>query len=89
MSAQLDAILEAVGAAPCLPGAKCRGRSSLFDAAADREPAEVVEARHALALDLCIYACPAIDKCQEWYESLPPRRRPAGVVAGEVRQGKQ
>ena len=30
MSAQLDAILEAVGAAPCLPGARCRGRHALL-----------------------------------------------------------
>lgn len=85
----IDDLLDAVGAAPCLPGAACRHRSAMFDPPGISEPADVVEQRHALALDLCIYACPAIDKCQEWYESLPPRRRPAGVVAGQVRQGKQ
>lgn len=83
---QLDAILEAVGAAPCLPGAKCRGRHHLYDPAAQGEPADVVEARHAQALSLCRYSCPALSACESWLESLEPAKRPYGVVAGVVRQ---
>lgn len=82
---QLDAILAAVGAAPCLPGAKCRGRHSLFDPAAKGEDPDTVAARHAQAVELCSY-CPALDKCRDWLDSLPPQQRPYGVVAGVVRQ---
>ena len=82
----LDALIEAVvGAAPCLPGAKCRGRHALFDPPALGEPANVVEARHDLALGLCEY-CPALSRCRDWLASLPPQRRPVGVIAGTVRQ---
>ena len=83
---QLDAILEAVGAAPCLPGARCRGRHALFDPAALGEHPDTVAARHGLALDLCRYSCPSPTRCEEWLDSLPPRRRPLGVIAGTVRQ---
>jgi Transcription factor WhiB len=84
---QLDALLEAVGAAPCLPGARCRGRHSLFDPAAPGEDPEIMTARHAQALGLCAH-CPALARCQAWIASLPPRRRPYGVVAGIVREVK-
>jgi hypothetical protein len=88
MSAQLDDLIAAVGAAPALPGAKCRGRHSLYDPAALGEPPDTVaERRHALAVELCSY-CPALTRCQEWLASLPPRRRPLGVVAGIVRQAR-
>jgi hypothetical protein len=80
---QLDAILEAVGAAPCLPGARCRGRHSLFDPAALGEDPDTVAARHAQALGLCSQ-CPSLARCEEWLYSLPPRRRPRGVIAGTV-----
>ena len=33
---QLDALLAAIGAAPVLPGARCRGRHHLFDEAPRR-----------------------------------------------------
>jgi hypothetical protein len=80
---QLDAILEAVGAAPALPGAKCRGRHSLYDAAALGENPDTVAARHALAVELCSY-CPALTRCQSWFYGLTPKKRPLGVVAGRV-----
>lgn len=83
-AAQLDAILEAVGAAPCLPGARCRGKHHLFDVAALHEPPKAVEARHRPALGLCS-RCPALARCQDWFNSLPPRQRPEGVVAGKLR----
>jgi len=57
MSQQIDAILAAVGAAPALPGAKCKNRSSLFDPAAKGEDPETVSQRHAQALGLCEH-CP-------------------------------
>lgn len=77
-------ILSAVLAgAPSLPGARCRGRSYLFDEAAKDEPPAVVEQRHAQALGLC-RICPALASCQQWYDSLPAQKRPPGVVAGII-----
>jgi WhiB family redox-sensing transcriptional regulator len=80
---QLDALLDAVGAAPCLPGARCRGRHTLFDPPAPGENPDTVASRHAQALGLCS-RCPALSRCGDWLESLPPRKRPHGVVAGNV-----
>ncbi len=76
------ALLENVLAAvPSLPGARCRGRTALFDPRpstdADREDAE------ATALALCA-RCPAADRCRAWFDGLPPKARPKGVVAGVV-----
>jgi hypothetical protein len=84
---QPNDILAAVGAAPALPGAKCRGRHSLYDPAALGENPDTVAARHALAVELCSY-CPALTRCESWFYSLPPRQRPCGVVAGVVREAK-
>lgn len=82
---QLTNLLDAVGAAPALPGARCRGRHHLFDPPSGSEDPETTAQRHAQALGLCEH-CPALTRCAEWVASLPPRRRPAGVVAGKVRQ---
>jgi len=82
---QLDALIEAVGAAPCLPGARCRGRHALFDPPAPGEDPDTVTARHAQARGLCS-RCPALARCEDWVGTLPPRQRPHGVVAGTVRQ---
>jgi hypothetical protein len=84
----LDALLDAIGAAPCLPGARCRSRSHLFDPAAPSEDPEVVAARHAQAIGLCSH-CPALDRCRDWYEHLKPSKRPAGVVARQVHQERK
>jgi hypothetical protein len=83
----LDDIIAAVGAAPCLPGARCRGKHHLFDAAATHEPPKVVEARHAQAIGLCSH-CPALPRCAAWFDSLPPSKRPEGVVAGKLRPSR-
>ncbi len=72
-------------ACPVLPGARCRGRSHLFDEAARGEPPETVAARHRQAVGLCEH-CPALEPCRAWYASLRPSQRPHGVVAGQVRQ---
>jgi hypothetical protein len=83
MSAQLDALLEAVGAAVALPGARCRGRSALFDPAGICEDPETAAQRHTQALGLCSH-CDSLARCREWLFNLPPPRRPPGVVAGIV-----
>jgi hypothetical protein len=73
---QLDALLDAIGAAPVLPGAKCRGRHHL------------VAARHTQALGLCSH-CPALDRCADFIDSLPKRKRPGGVVGGQINRGSE
>lgn len=82
-AATWEALLDALSAAPVLPGAKCRGRSHLFDDAGPDESENTVQARQAQALSLCSY-CPALQPCREWFDSLKPSKRPAGVVAGAV-----
>lgn len=74
----LVAILTGV---PRLPEAACRRQPHLFDA----DCADLVEAenREREALRLC-RACPELEACQRWVDSLPPRQRPCGVVAGKV-----
>jgi WhiB family redox-sensing transcriptional regulator len=79
----LDSLLGALVGVPALPGAKCRGRSHLFDPATKAEDAAVTEQRHGQALLLCA-GCPSRQPCRDWVASLPPRRRPVGVVAGQV-----
>lgn len=80
---QLESLLDAIGAAPVLPGARCRGRHSLFDEAQAGEHADTVAARHAQAIGLCSH-CPALDRCTEWVDGLKPSRRPPGVVAARI-----
>lgn len=86
MTAALADVLEALGGIPALPGARCRGRHQLFDATihSDRggPTARVNDARRD-ALAVCA-SCPALEPCRTWVNSLPPRRRPHGVVAGTV-----
>jgi hypothetical protein len=84
----LDALLDAVGAAPALPGARCRGRHSLFDEARRDEAPEAVDQRHAQALTLCLRGCPALAACQQWYAGLKPSKRPPGVIAGQIHTPK-
>jgi hypothetical protein len=81
VNATFDTLIAQLAGAPSLPGARCRGRSHLFDARADREPAPVVEQRHAQAVGLCT-RCPALVRCRDWVDSLPVKKRPPGVVAG-------
>jgi Transcription factor WhiB len=77
----LDQLLAAIGAAPVLPGARCRGRHHLFDAADPGEDPETVAARHSQALGLCS-RCPAQKDCKTWFLSLKPSKRPPGICAG-------
>jgi hypothetical protein len=80
---QLESLLDAIGAAPALPGARCRRRHHLFDEAAPGEDPHPVAARHAQAIGLCSH-CPAARRCAAWFDSLKPSKRPRGVVAGQV-----
>jgi len=77
------ALFDALGAIPALPGARCRGRHSLFDGSPPGENPEVRAARHGQALELCA-GCPSLERCEDWHDSLPKRQRPVGVVAGRV-----
>ncbi|MCV7127018.1 hypothetical protein H7I42_06105 [Mycolicibacterium vanbaalenii PYR-1] len=72
--------------APSLPGARCRGRGSLFDPPYRGENPDTTKARHAQALGLC-GRCPAAERCRAWFDGLPKARRPRGVVAGQVVDG--
>lgn len=83
MNDVLATMLGALVGAPALPGARCRGRSHLFDDIAEGELRDVMDARHQQALGLC-RTCPALASCSAWFDSLPKSRRPLGVVAGKV-----
>ena len=62
-----------LGTIPDLSGAACRGHAPMFDE--DRD--------EAAALALC-GRCGALPGCREWFDGLPPGKRPEGVVAGLV-----
>jgi hypothetical protein len=81
-------LLAAIGAAPALPGARCKNRAHLFDGAEPGENPATVEQRHAQALALCS-RCDAAKRCLEWFEALPARNRPVGVVAGQINRGPE
>jgi len=75
-----------LGEVPALPGARCRGRTELFDATIHPERGGSIDdlqyARNR-ASDLC-GACPALNRCRAWVDSLPPNQRPHGVIAGRL-----
>lgn len=79
----LKPLLDAAGAAPVLPGARCRGRHHLFDPAAPEADSDSVAARHTQALGLCEH-CPSLNRCRTWFLGLPKSKRPEGVVAGQL-----
>jgi hypothetical protein len=83
MTASLAGLFAALIAAPDLPDAACRGRHETFDPPAEGEPKAAVEARHRRAQAVCA-DCPALTACATWIASLPPKKRPRGVVAGRV-----
>jgi hypothetical protein len=74
-------LLAAIGAAPALPGARCKNRAPLYDPAAPGENFDTVSARHNGR------RCPSLTRCQTWLLGLKPSRRPLGVVAGQVNRG--
>lgn len=78
-----ERLISAMAGVPVLSGARCRGRHATFDSQRDDEPDEVADARHLQALGLC-ECCPALDACEQWFESLPLSQRPHGVIAGRL-----
>ncbi len=80
---ELSAVLAALVGAPALPGARCRGRSALFDERGPTEHPDIAAQRHAQALILCGH-CPALEDCRTWFDALPPSKKPAGITAGRV-----
>lgn len=82
----VGALFAALGC-PSLPGARCRGRSHLFDPAQQGEAPEKVAQRQNQAAQLCS-GCPSLEPCAAWLDGLPPSRRPAGVVAGRIVEPK-
>jgi len=80
----LAAVLDGL---PRLPAAACRDQHTLFDPRAEHEAPAVAEQRHRQAAALCT-RCPALDDCRRWIDSLPPSRRPSGVIAGQLPKRK-
>jgi Transcription factor WhiB len=80
MSAQLAGIIEALAGAPNLERGLCVWNWHLFDETDD--PAAVDQ-----AIGLC-RQCPVLAQCAEYVASLPARKRPVGVIAGEVRRAE-
>jgi hypothetical protein len=61
---------------PNLPGARCKGRTGLYDMAAGcrpQHPADVQYARNAAARLCATY--PALESCRAWHDALPPAER--------------
>jgi hypothetical protein len=83
-SGAFDMLISALAGIPCLPSSRYRGRHALFDEAAPGEDAETVAYRQTQAIALCS-RCPALARCEDWFDALPPRKRPAGVIAGQLR----
>lgn len=77
MSALLADLLGTLRAVPALPGARCRGRSELFDGADGLDGD-----RTRAAAALC-QVCPALTACASWADRQPDNRLD-GVVAGRL-----
>jgi hypothetical protein len=90
MSDLFAGLIGAMAGVPVLAGARCRHKHATFDDAQPGESDETVAARHAQALRLCLgdgssgIGCPALAACESWFRSMPPSRRPSGVIAGRV-----
>lgn len=70
-------------ASPSLPGARCRDRVELYDAAAGGPDRVEVQHARVVALQIC-QSCPALQPCRQWFGSLPAPQRPRGVIAGRL-----
>lgn len=85
-----DSLLPILAGIPDLPGARCKGRSGLYERTvgehrmAGRLTKTELENARREALQVCRNGCPALEPCRAWLDALPLSRRPAGVVAGVV-----
>ena len=73
----LDGLLLSLAGTPSLPGARCRGRSHLFNGE-DGPEGE----RTRQAAQIC-HRCPALDPCRTWAQQQPPKALD-GVIAGRL-----
>lgn len=65
---------------PAMPGAACRGKAELFDAAVGAGAEAQQAQRRCVAV---CSGCPSIEVCRQWASGLPERERQAlGVVGG-------
>lgn len=83
-----DEMLAQLASVPHLPGARCVGSHDVYDAtaSADGSSPDAIATRdyaRAAARELCA-SCPALASCGAWFDSLPRRTRPRGVVAGRI-----
>lgn len=70
-------------ASPSFSGARCADEWQLFDLASGHGNSfEVIDAR-AAAIALC-ESCPVLQTCRAYFDSLPPRQRARGVIAGQM-----
>jgi len=59
---------------------------NLFDARPPNDPEADNAEAHALAL---CQRCPSLPRCTDWFDALPPKQRPHGVVAGQVNRPRK
>lgn len=74
--------------APDLEGAACQGRWELFDPPEPDEDEDERDFRIATAKRECLTACPVLDTCRSWADSLPRTKKPVGVIAGRLNNPK-
>jgi WhiB family redox-sensing transcriptional regulator len=68
---------------PRLPGALCRNHSDLFDPPEHGVDHTDTRERLSFAIRVCC-CCPALSACRRWVDSIDPKDRPPGVVAGQT-----
>lgn len=74
---------------PALSGARCKGRSDLYERTngehrmTGRLTTTELENARSEALSLC-ETCPALHPCRAFLGALPAAQRPRGVVAGQA-----
>ncbi|KUH90634.1 hypothetical protein AU187_24490 [Mycobacterium sp. IS-1556] len=68
---------------PVLPGALCPDHPHVFYTSSDTTDPETRDYAATTAIRLC-KACPALEACRDWLDSLPAAERPLGVVAGRI-----
>ncbi|OBF52531.1 hypothetical protein [Mycolicibacterium monacense] len=79
----LEELLTSLAGAPHLPGALCRDRAPLFDPPDVGTDPDTADYTQQVALRLC-RDCPALAGCGVWFDTLPVRQRPTGVIAGRI-----
>jgi WhiB family redox-sensing transcriptional regulator len=71
-----ETLLAALSSMPRLDGALCRDEWELWDEYDDPEITEYT-------VNQCL-SCPALKACRAHFDALPKRKRPPGVIAGQI-----